>query len=259
MGRCRVSVIMAVYNGERYVREAVDSILNQTFTDLEFIIVDDGSTDRTDRILNTYDDPRIVRVRNEENIGLTRCLNKGLTLARGRYIARQDADDVSVPERLQMQVDFLDGHPEVALVGTSKIEIDDQGNSIKFGRVSCDDAALRRCLPRVNSFVHGSVLLRRGALKQVGGYRPIFSCTQDYDLWIRIAERYRVANLEQGLYAWRCHHGSISLTRRAEQVGYADLARELALERYLKGSDRYGYPSVLPALKNEFSSHKCSR
>ncbi len=111
-----ISVVMAVFNHERFVVQAVESVLNQSITDFEFIIVDDGSSDGTSTILDTCHDPRIVRLRNESNIGLTRSLNRGLQAVRGSFIARQDADDISLPDRLERQVAFMHEHPDVGLV-----------------------------------------------------------------------------------------------------------------------------------------------
>ena len=114
----KISVVMAVYNGEKYLREAIDSILNQTFKDFEFIIVNDGSTDRTREILESFIDPRIVLI-HQEHMGLTKSLNRGIALAKGKYIARQDADDISMAERLEKQFNFLESHENVALLGTA--------------------------------------------------------------------------------------------------------------------------------------------
>jgi len=118
MDRPKISVIMSVYNGEKYLREAIESILNQTFRDFEFIIINDGSTDKTSEILSSYNDPRIVIINNKRNIGLTKSLNKGLKMVKGEYIARQDADDVSLPERLERMVNFLDMNRDVGLLGS---------------------------------------------------------------------------------------------------------------------------------------------
>jgi len=129
-----VTVLMSVYNGEKYLREAIDSILNQTFTDFEFLIVNDGSTDRTAEILRSYDDPRIIIINNEKNIGLTKSLNIGLRMAKGEYIARMDADDVSMPERLQKQIELLNQKKNTGLVGTYYTIINEKGK-VFFGEV----------------------------------------------------------------------------------------------------------------------------
>jgi len=199
---------MAVYNGEKYLRQAVESILHQTFTDFEFIIVDDGSTDTTPAILDAYRDPRIVRLRNVRNLGLAGALNRGLEVARGRYIARQDADDLSYPTRLEQEVAFLEAHPQVGLLGTAYDVIDAEGHWV--GRVSppTDNETLQRALVRRNCFGHGSVMMQRLVVKQVKGYEESFSAAEDRDLWLQLAERAHLANLAEPLYAWRQHLNS---------------------------------------------------
>ena len=149
-----VTVLMSVYNGERYLNEAIDSILAQTFTDFEFLIIDDASTDSTPKILHSYDDPRIRIVTNEENLGLTKSLNKGLALAQGEYIARMDADDISLPERLMMQLNFLIDNKTVPLVGSGAIMIDEDGKSI--GKMNLPILAEDNYthLQFINCFVH---------------------------------------------------------------------------------------------------------
>jgi GT2 family glycosyltransferase len=198
-----VSIVMAVYNGEKYLRRAVESILHQTFTDFEFIIVDDGSTDTTPVILDAYHDPRIVRLRNEKNIGQTRSLNRGLALAGGRYVARMDADDVAYPDRLASQVAFLDTHPEIVLLGSSYDVVDSVGSLIERRVAKVGNEALQCTLVRRNCFGHGTTMMRRDALVRVGGYYERLWSVQDYDLWLRLAEQGDIANLEAPLYAWR--------------------------------------------------------
>ncbi|MCA9399253.1 MAG: glycosyltransferase family 2 protein, partial [Candidatus Omnitrophica bacterium] len=127
----KISVVMTVYNAARYVRAAIDSILIQTFTEFEFIIVDNCSSDRTVEIIESYGDKRIILIKNNENVGQTKALNIGLQESMGNYIARMDADDVCVPERLQLQYDFLEEHPEIAVVGSSWIYINDEGRELR--------------------------------------------------------------------------------------------------------------------------------
>jgi glycosyltransferase involved in cell wall biosynthesis len=140
----KVSVVMSVYNGEKYLCEAIDSILNQTFENFEFLIVNDGSTDRTLEILQSYRDPRIKVINNERNIGLTASLNKGLKIAKGEYVARMDADDVSFPHRLEQQKAFLDRNPRVAMVGSWAEVIDESGKTQETWRVLTSSHLLKR-------------------------------------------------------------------------------------------------------------------
>ena len=226
----RVSVLMPVYNGERYLREAVESILNQTFTDFEFIVINDGSTDGSADLLRAYDDPRL-RLIEQANVGLTRSLNRGIALARGEYIARMDADDISLPTRLQMQIEFLGNHPTVGLVGTSVIHFDVDGKMIMEKLLLTESARIKEALLSANQLCHGSVMFRRECLEKVGGYREEFKHVEDYDLWLRIAEHYEVANLATLLYKWRFTADGISVSHKLEQDRYAALARQCAERR----------------------------
>jgi glycosyltransferase involved in cell wall biosynthesis len=226
-----VTVLMSVYNGERYLSEAVDSVLHQTFTDFEFIIVNDGSTDDTTAILASYDDPRIVLVQNETNLGLTRSLNRGLGLAGGSYLARQDADDVSLPERLGSQVAFLTANPQTCLVGSSIMVVNSASEAITRMILPTSNRELQSLLLKRNPFCHGSVMLRKSSVQQVGGYREAFSRAQDYDLWLRLAEIGLVANLPTVLYQWRFTPEAVSVRHRREQMAYDALARQCAIHR----------------------------
>ena len=213
-----VSVIMSVYNGERYLRNAVESILGQTFTDFEFIIVNDGSTDRSGGILADYADDRIRLINNSPNVGLTPSLNRALALARGRYIARMDADDISLPNRLEEQVKFLESHKEYVLVGTSPIIIDPEGHPIRKPRYPLSDRSIRAQLAVKSQIVHGSVLIRRTSELL---YNESCVAAQDYDLWVRLIRKGKVANLSQRLYKWRSHKDNVSSSREELQKAVA--------------------------------------
>ncbi|HDL01964.1 MAG TPA: glycosyltransferase, partial [candidate division Zixibacteria bacterium] len=180
----KVTVLMSVYNDERYLSESVDSILNQTYKDFEFLIINDGSTDRSREILESYSDPRIRLVRNDGNIGLTRSLNKGLALAMGEYIARMDADDISLPERLEKQVGFLDADSSVGVLGINSLLIDEDGNVLeKLQRPVTHDSIMAEMLTE-NRFVHSSVMLRKKLLKMSGYYDEKLDMAQDYELFL---------------------------------------------------------------------------
>ena len=227
-----VSVIMPVYNAERFVREAVESILNQTFTDFEFIIINDGSTDSTRAILESFADTRIVLL-HQENQGLVRSLNRGLRMARGRYIARQDADDVSLPERLERQVAFLDAHPEVGLLASASQAIDEHGQALYVRNTPCDGETLQREFVRGhNPLIHGSVLMRREILDTVGFYDERFLTAEDNDYWLRIAEHWQVAALADVLFRYRIIDTSKTAREGiAFRMSYGALALWEALRR----------------------------
>ena len=227
----KITVLMSVYIGERYLREAIDSILNQTFRDFEFLIINDGSTDSTVEILKSFKDPRIKIINNNKNIGLTKSLNKGLRLAGGEYIARQDADDISLPRRLEIQVAFLDKNPDYALIGSSYHQIDENGGICSLIKVLIEDSDIREGLKKQNWFGHGCVMIRKDVLQEVGGYDEKYKLAQDYDLWLRIAELYKVANIEEPLYCWRIEPSGISKDKEVEQKSYANMAITEAQKR----------------------------
>src|SRR5579872_3719033 len=165
-----ISVLMPTYNGERFLRPAIESILNQTFPNFELIIIDDGSTDNTPHILWEFKDTRLTVLTNQQNLGIAAATNRGLAAARGEYIALQDHDDISLPHRLQTQLDFLNTHPEIALVGSAAELIDENGIAYDHYREPEDDIELKwealfRCPIR-----HTSVLVRRKVMCEIGGY-----------------------------------------------------------------------------------------
>lgn len=213
----KVTVLMSVYNGERYLNEAVDSILSQTFTDFEFLIIDDASTDRTPEILRGYDDPRIRIVTNEENLGLTKSLNKGLALARGEYIARMDADDISAPERLEKQVSFLERNTDIGVLGTNVQYVDDFGNPLQILKWPSCDSLIKWRLCFMNPLAHPSILIRRKLLTNIGGYNEEITFAQDYDLWGRLSLITQFGNHEEVLLHLRKTKENISFMKYNEQ------------------------------------------
>lgn len=227
---------MSVYNGEKYLREAIDSILNQTFTDFEFIIINDGSTDGTRKILESYFDPRI-RLIHQENIGLTKSLNRGLKVANGEYIARMDADDISHPDRLKYQVNFLDENHGIGLVGSYASFIDEKGREIQIWKTPETHEEIKKVFQTGNSFCHGLVLFRKECLDTVGYYREEFKYAQDYDYWLRISEHFKTANIDRVLYKNRRTADTISRKKLSEQLNYHLLAQQLAKERHRKSID----------------------
>lgn len=199
-----VSVVLSVRNGGDDLPKAVATILEQSFLNFEVIAINNGSTDGTRDFLDGIEDQR-VRVFHQADAGLAAALNRGISLARGRYVARQDHDDWALPTRIEQQVRFLDAHPEHALVGTrAEIWIGDHVTG-RFHDHPTDDAVLRFELLFNNPFVHSSVMIRKAALDQVGGYTtdPARQPPEDYELWSRIARRFRVANLPERLTIYR--------------------------------------------------------
>jgi glycosyltransferase involved in cell wall biosynthesis len=226
----RVSVLTALYNDERFVAAAIESVLGQTFSDFELVIVNDASTDRSRAIAASYPDPRIRLIDNDRNLGLTRSLNRGLSLVRGEYVARLDADDVSLPERLAKQVAWLDAHPEVAALGVQAVPVDVRGRRIR--RVPLWNAHWRRPAGgrwmdwyRIfdTPFVHSGVMFRRALVEELGGYDERHPLEQDAELWMRLGRRGQLANLDEALVAFRFHRSSMTGDpSRPERKGYAE-------------------------------------
>lgn len=215
--RASVSVLMSVHNGVPWVRDAVASVLAQTARDIELIVVDDGSTDSTPAVLAAIRDPRL-RVYREPHAGLTRSLNRALRLATAPLVARLDADDFALPERLERQRAFLEAHPEVGVLGTGAREVDAAGREVGRVRPPEDDATIRRVLIRANPFVHSSVVMRRNALERVGGYDESLPVAQDYDLWMRMSRVTRLANLPEPLVVRRLLPERVSSVRDEDRL-----------------------------------------
>jgi len=217
----KVTVLMTVYNAEEYLDEAIQSVLRQDFTDFEFLIVNDGSPDNSQEILDRYTkvDPRI-RVIKQQNMGLVASLNKGIRLAKGEYIARMDSDDVSMARRFSRQVAFLDSQPETVLLGGCFEIIDEDGNFLDRVFTPLKDRDLRRCLLMKNVFGHASVMYRRTAVLQVGGYSTQVGPTEDLDLWMRLSQIGKIASLPYGLMRYRVNRNGISITKSRQQMHY---------------------------------------
>ncbi|MGH7354696.1 MAG: glycosyltransferase [Candidatus Rokuibacteriota bacterium] len=214
-----VSVLMSVHNGAPWVRDAIASVLAQTERALELIVVDDGSTDDTAAVIAgaTAGDRR-VRVVRQAHAGLTKALNRALALATAPLVARLDADDVALPERLARQRAFLDAHPDVGLLGSACREVDTAGRELRVVSPPTDDAAIRRALIRRNPFVHSSVMLRRAVVTAAGGYDESLAVAQDYDLWMRLSRATRLANLAEPLVTRRLLPGRVTATRDDERL-----------------------------------------
>lgn len=219
----KISVLMSVYNGSPYLQESVESILNQTFSDFEFIIIDDCSIDNSRKIIEEYakKDRRITLIVNEENLGLTKSLNKGLKVAKGEYIARQDADDISLPKRLEKEVFVLAKHSDVVLVSCEMEEIDAEGNITGISRRACDSNLVAWHLLFHNHLGgHSQVMFRREPTINLGGYCEDYRYAQDYELWGRLLKLGKIVILPDVLLKQRSHNKSISNSKKSEQETY---------------------------------------
>jgi glycosyltransferase involved in cell wall biosynthesis len=198
----RVTVLMSVYGGREYLPQAVESILDQTYRDFEFLVIDDGSPEPVDDIITAYRDERIIFVK-QENRGLTRSLNRGLRTARGLYVARMDADDVILPRRLALQVEAMDANADLSMVGSFFDVVDGSGNLIERKELLIDPIYRLWRLQFHNNYGHGSMMLRREAVIATGLYDETLRCAQDFDLWSRLSGKANTRVIPEFLYRYR--------------------------------------------------------
>ncbi|MCK5285790.1 MAG: glycosyltransferase [Candidatus Pacebacteria bacterium] len=200
----KITVLMPVYNGEKYLEESIKSILNQTFTDFEFLIINDASTDESKNIINSFNDPRIKLVENEENIGLTKSLNKGLILAQGEYVARMDDDDISLPKRFQIQVNLMNKNPKIGVVGTWAKVIGESNK--KYIKTYSNFEKIKALSIFKNILIHPSVMMRKNILDKYDlKYNEELTHSQDYDLWARLMLYSPITNIKKILILYRIH------------------------------------------------------
>lgn len=275
-----VSVLLPVFNGASQLRASIQSVLDQTFADFELVVVDDGSTDETPAILRNIVDPRMRVLTNTTNLGLTRTLNRALAEARGEFVARQDADDLSAPGRFEKQVAFLRANLTFQLLGTSGWRLSPSGRVTGSNDLPVTHEAIRWTSVTDNPFLHTSVMFRRETIiAEFEGYDEQFLICQDFDLWSRIAARHKVGNLSARLVRMREHPSSMTRTRAAETT--AEIRRILpanwmdvfpgrsftAAERELLEAFRLQVPpekmlelrALLDALAREFQARYLTR
>ncbi len=224
------SVLMPVYNGEKYLREAVDSILNQTFTDFEFIIINDGSTDATESIVLSYKDNRIKYIKNSTNLGLIKTLNLGIELAKGNYIARMDADDISLPNRLKHQLEFMVINPEVGVCGCNYNQL---SNSIKKYHTAFykHDEILGYMLFN-SSIIHPSLIIKKSVLQHIS---PIFDSNykhaEDFELWAKLIFTTKFSAIQTTEFEYRLHKAQVTAVHKTEQIISANKVRKTMLQK----------------------------
>jgi hypothetical protein len=246
-GSPRVSVVMAVRDGERFVGDAIGSLRNQTLVDFELIVVDDGSVDATPRIVETLaaqDDRIHLQVR--PHAGYPEALNVGWQLADSEYVGVLDADDLAEPGRLERQLGFLDQHPEVGVVGGALLLITADGRPFYIAAYPEAPEDTRHALRSRSPLGHTCVLMRRAVLEEVGGYRSQFPLAEDYDLWLRISERHALANVPDIVGRYRVHGGNGSITGIRQQAASMTAARAGAIARN-PGSQRAGTAEIADA------------
>jgi len=232
-----ITVLMTVYNAGRFLDPSIRSILGQAFRNFEFLIVDDASTDGSVEVVEqwTRRDDRVRLIRNEFNKGQTPCLNQGLRLARGKWVARQDADDLSHPTRLAEQFQFTTMHPEVVLVGTNGRIIDEHDRLTGLLDAPLSHASITWTAPFLNPFMHTAVLFRTDLIRDTfGGYDETFRIAQDYELWTRVLATHPTANLAQRLVCYRHLESSLSKNGRERAFAEAELVSRRESERLFR-------------------------
>lgn len=230
-----VSVIMPVFNAQKYVASAIRSILNQKYKNFELIIIDDHSIDGSLQILNKFKDHRIRVIKNKQNVGVTKSLNKGFKLANGEFIARMDADDISLPTRLERQITFIQRHPDVGVIGTN-IEIINESGKLLLNKKTNFQENVYSALAFSNPILHPTVFMRKNIIKKYGGYDETLNGAEDYDLWLRLSRYTKVVNLPEVLLHYRLH---------IQGVSYKDIERiqTAFLKTQIKSVFAYHYPA----------------
>lgn len=237
MKEVKLSVVMSVYNGESYLRDAIESILNQTFKDFEFIIIDDGSEDASEDIIRSYDDSRIKFVQ-QDNAGLPIALNKGIDLAKGEYIVRMDADDISVPDRLKIQFDFMKAHSDVDILGGRACLIDERGKEIGEKIKPTDPMIIKRALEYACPVIHPTYIVRTSVYRKLNGYRSCFPVGQDYDFLLRANDLgMRISNLSKGMLYYRVNTKGTNPNRVRFQMFVTRMALRLHRQRVKYGCE----------------------
>ena len=258
-----VSVVMSAYNAEKFIGDSIRSILDQTYDNWEFIIINDCSSDNTLQIIERFsdNDSRIKLIHNKENLGLTRSLNIGLKHAEGEFIARLDADDTSEPLRLEKQVNFLNHHPDTVLVGSGGYLINSLGHKVSGINVISREFVIRRLMTHLNLFIHSSIMVRRSIIEDIGWYREKFRYAQDYDLILRLSDKYMLLNIPDHLVGWRISSTSETMQHHSLQRTYVDIAREFAFERKEKGYDSYDSmdfdEKIKVMMKKNYGRYRC--
>lgn len=255
----QISVVMAVYNGGEYLKLAIESILEQSFTDFEFIIINDGSTDSTPNVLTEYAHrDRRIRIISRENKGLVASLNEGISEARAPLIARMDADDIAYPTRFEKQFDYMQQNTEVVCVGSYYEVIDEEGLELTIAKAPTSDGQIQNALMRGHTVIcHPTAMYRTDAVRSIGGYDEKFFLVEDIDLWIRLGEKGELANIPEPLLSYRTNSDSVSTQNGKVQLAkVGTVIEEASKRRGVKNTfelDKHWRPDETIASQLEFA------
>ncbi len=241
-----ISVIMPAYNAQEYIKEAIESILNQTYSDFEFIIINDGSTDKTEDIILSFNDPRIKYIKNSHNLGIVKSLNRAIDLAKGDYIARMDADDISLPHRLERQHTYMNSNPNVDICGSYMIGFGDRESIIKYP-LTHQEIIVRFLFN--NSMAHPTIFAKSRFYQEMK-YEEIYKDAEDYALWVKACQKFKFANIDEVLLKYRMHEKQISFSKYQQQQEKVKYIKKIILS-YLGGGFNNEDIKVLDSIREE--------
>ncbi len=228
----KISVILSTYNDEKTIKESVESILTQTYKNFELIVINDASNDKTSQILKSVKDKKVKTISNKKKQGLTKCLNQGLKKAQGKFIARMDADDIALPQRLKAQLEYFEKNSKIVLCGTWAQLINKQGRKIKVKKLPISPAKIKRKVIKFNPFIHSTIMFKKSILKKIGLYNENYKFAQDYEFLLRVVSKMPAANIPQTLLKYRLPSPeSVSVKNLKDQEKYALRARITALKK----------------------------
>lgn len=253
----KISVLISTYNSENYIKQSIESVLSQTFSDFELIIINDGSTDNTDKIIKSFNDPRIIYIK-QNNLGVSKSLNKGLKIASGKYIAKLDADDICFPFRLEKQYEFMENNPSYVVCGSYTEVIDENGEYIyTFKNVPIENEDIQKQFRIKNCIVHSSSFYRREVAIEIGGYyEPIKQYFEDFMFFFNIIKKGNAYNFPQPLIKYRITPGSIS--SRTKNLKYDKLVLDVINRGFILEEEKrflFNYRTKMAKKKIQLSNH----
>lgn len=236
----KISIVIPTYNQSEYLQEAVESVLNQTYKNIEIIIVDDGSTDNTLGVVRSFDNNKIIYIQ-QKNKGASSARNTGIKKANGEYIAFLDSDDLWLKNKLRKQIDFIKENPEIGLLGTGCYQMINIGKMIHKKIFPFENKILQKDLIKYNPFIQSSVMIRKNVFDDIGLYDEKFKESEDYDLWLRIAQKYKIANLPEALITKRYYEKGLCLSKDSKQLYFVLKAKKNAISRGQYSKLYYSY------------------